>query len=258
MRTRAESGDRGQPPVGQAVRAGLRRGLLRAATPVPVDGSLHRVGDRQVQQLQEGPQGHRRGEDGDADGAARHRLARNASARRTRGTNEMPFFGMVNGAAVMGLADGPTEVHKTTVARRVLRDYQPTDDTWPTEWIPRKRQAARAKFASTSTLKWETCDHAGLVPGRSPVRIAHVLTNRQASVTPVSSPAKSPPGSSARSNIRSRPQSWGLPSGSAVRRPGQARMVHPSSLPLSDLASTTCRFSGSVRYFPHATGNARL
>ncbi|MFV8163262.1 acyl-CoA dehydrogenase family protein [Mycobacterium sp. 134] len=62
-------------------------------------------------------------------------------------TNEMPFLGMVTGAAVMGLADGPTEVHKTTVARQVLRDYQPTTDTWPTEWIPRKREAAKAKYA---------------------------------------------------------------------------------------------------------------
>lgn len=62
-------------------------------------------------------------------------------------TNEMPFLGMVTGAAVMGLADGPTEVHKTTVARQVLRDYQPTTDTWPTEWIPRKRDAAKAKYA---------------------------------------------------------------------------------------------------------------
>ena len=39
-------------------------------------------------------------------------------------TNEMPFMGMVHGAAVMGLADGPTEVHKVTVARQVLRDYK--------------------------------------------------------------------------------------------------------------------------------------
>jgi acyl-CoA dehydrogenase len=62
-------------------------------------------------------------------------------------TNEMPFLGMVTGAAVMGLADGPTEVHKTTVAKQVLRDYKPTDDTWPTEWTPRKREAARAKYA---------------------------------------------------------------------------------------------------------------
>ncbi|HEY5855262.1 MAG TPA: acyl-CoA dehydrogenase family protein [Aldersonia sp.] len=62
-------------------------------------------------------------------------------------SNEMPFFGMIHGAGVMGLADGPTEVHKTTVARQVLRDYEPSDDLWPTEWIPRKQAAAREKFA---------------------------------------------------------------------------------------------------------------
>ncbi|MCX5044239.1 acyl-CoA dehydrogenase family protein [Aldersonia sp. NBC_00410] len=62
-------------------------------------------------------------------------------------TNEMPFFTMIHGAGVMGLADGPTEVHKGTVAKQVLRDYEPTDDVWPTEWIPRKQEAARAKFA---------------------------------------------------------------------------------------------------------------
>ncbi|MEV6336684.1 acyl-CoA dehydrogenase family protein [Nocardia vinacea] len=62
-------------------------------------------------------------------------------------TNEMPFFRMIHGAGVMGLADGPTEVHKTTVAKQVLRDYQPTEGMWPTEWIPGKQEAARAKFA---------------------------------------------------------------------------------------------------------------
>jgi acyl-CoA dehydrogenase len=62
-------------------------------------------------------------------------------------TNEMPFLGMVTGAAVMGLADGPTEVHKTTVAKQVLRDYKASDDVWPSEWLPRKRDAARARFA---------------------------------------------------------------------------------------------------------------
>src|SRR5581483_3803417 len=62
-------------------------------------------------------------------------------------TNEMPFFGMIHGAAVMGLADGPTEVHKVTVARQVIRDYKASDDVWPTEWLPKKLDAARAKFA---------------------------------------------------------------------------------------------------------------
>jgi acyl-CoA dehydrogenase len=62
-------------------------------------------------------------------------------------TNEMPFFRMIHGAGVMGLADGPTEVHKVTVAKQVLRDYRPTDDLWPTEHLPKKVAAAKAKFA---------------------------------------------------------------------------------------------------------------
>src|SRR5438034_5729818 len=61
-------------------------------------------------------------------------------------SNEMPFMSFVHGAAVMGIADGPTEVHKVTVARQVLRDYQGTDGMWPTEWIPGKLDAAKAQF----------------------------------------------------------------------------------------------------------------
>jgi acyl-CoA dehydrogenase len=62
-------------------------------------------------------------------------------------SNEMPFARMVLGAAVLGLADGPTEVHKVTVARQVLRDHHASPDEWPTEHLPRKRAAARAAYA---------------------------------------------------------------------------------------------------------------
>src|SRR5215467_11025823 len=62
-------------------------------------------------------------------------------------SNEMPFHRMLLGASVLGLADGPTEVHKVTVARQVLRGYTPSDDLWPSEHLPRKLAAARAKFA---------------------------------------------------------------------------------------------------------------
>jgi acyl-CoA dehydrogenase len=62
-------------------------------------------------------------------------------------SNEMPFARMLLGASVMGLADGPTEVHKVTVAKQVLRDYQPSDDLWPTQHIPKLQAAAREKFA---------------------------------------------------------------------------------------------------------------
>ncbi len=62
-------------------------------------------------------------------------------------TNEVPFFHMIHSAGVMGLADGPTEVHKVTVARQVLRNHRPSDNRWPTERIPKKVEAAKATFA---------------------------------------------------------------------------------------------------------------
>ena len=63
-------------------------------------------------------------------------------------SNEMPFMRMLHGAYVLGLADGPTEVHKMTVARQVLRDYKPVEDLWPSEHLPKKLAAARAKYAA--------------------------------------------------------------------------------------------------------------
>jgi len=62
-------------------------------------------------------------------------------------SNELPFFTMMLGASVLGLADGPTEVHKGTVARQVLRGYQPSDDLWPTQHLPKRLAAARAQYA---------------------------------------------------------------------------------------------------------------
>ena len=63
-------------------------------------------------------------------------------------SNEMPFTRMMTGAAVMGLADGPTEVHKMTVAKQVLRDYSPVDDLWPSGHLPKRLAAAREKYAA--------------------------------------------------------------------------------------------------------------
>ncbi len=63
-------------------------------------------------------------------------------------SNEMPFPSMMIAASVMGLADGPTEVHKVTVAKQVLRDHEATDGPWPTQHLPKRREAAREKFAA--------------------------------------------------------------------------------------------------------------
>ena len=46
-------------------------------------------------------------------------------------SNEMQFAGQLMGAMVMGIADGPTEVHKITLARQILRDYQPYEGLSP-------------------------------------------------------------------------------------------------------------------------------
>jgi acyl-CoA dehydrogenase len=63
-------------------------------------------------------------------------------------SNELPLARMVHGAHVMGLVDGSTEVHKVGVAKAVLRDYSAIDDLWPSEHIPKKLAAARAKYAA--------------------------------------------------------------------------------------------------------------
>ena len=62
-------------------------------------------------------------------------------------SNEMPFAKMMVNAQVMAIADGPTEVHKITVARQVLRDYQPVEGLWPSGHLPARREAARARYA---------------------------------------------------------------------------------------------------------------
>ncbi len=62
-------------------------------------------------------------------------------------SNELPLAGMFLTAPVMGIADGPTEVHKITIARRVLREYKPSDGPFPSEHIPTRRAAARERYA---------------------------------------------------------------------------------------------------------------
>jgi acyl-CoA dehydrogenase len=60
---------------------------------------------------------------------------------------EMPFAKDVIESFHMGLADGPTEVHKVQVARQVLRDYTPCDDLFPTTHLLKRQEAAETKYA---------------------------------------------------------------------------------------------------------------
>ncbi|WP_066336065.1 acyl-CoA dehydrogenase family protein [Azohydromonas lata] len=59
-------------------------------------------------------------------------------------STEMPFAGMVLRAFQMGLADGPTEVHKITVARQELRRHQASAALFPAYHKPTAAAQARA------------------------------------------------------------------------------------------------------------------
>ncbi len=74
------------------------------------------------------------------------------------GTTDLtPIQEIYAAAPTMGIADGVDEVHKVTVARRVLADYRPHDGYWPTEYLPAKREAAwkayEPRFAADPELR---------------------------------------------------------------------------------------------------------
>ncbi|BBZ36054.1 acyl-CoA dehydrogenase family protein [Mycolicibacterium confluentis] len=67
-------------------------------------------------------------------------------------SNEMPFVRMMVAAESLAIADGPTEVHKLTLARRTLREYEPVDTMFPSAHIPTRREEARARLAEILEL----------------------------------------------------------------------------------------------------------
>jgi acyl-CoA dehydrogenase len=61
-------------------------------------------------------------------------------------SEEMPFAHLVMQSYHVALADGPVEVHKATLAKQMLRDYQATDALFPSYHVPGQRERALAKF----------------------------------------------------------------------------------------------------------------
>lgn len=62
-------------------------------------------------------------------------------------SHEMPFSEHLLGAMRLGIVDGPTEVHKITIARQLLRDYEPAKGLFPTGHLPAVKAAAQEKYA---------------------------------------------------------------------------------------------------------------
>ena len=62
-------------------------------------------------------------------------------------STDLPLEAMYRFARAARIYDGPDEVHRASVARQVLRGYEPPPDDVPSEFIPARREAARKQFA---------------------------------------------------------------------------------------------------------------
>jgi len=65
-------------------------------------------------------------------------------------STDLPLERMYRAARAARIYDGPDEVHKVTVARQVLKRYQPHEV--PSEHVPTRREAAKRKFADLLEL----------------------------------------------------------------------------------------------------------
>jgi acyl-CoA dehydrogenase len=62
-------------------------------------------------------------------------------------STDLPLEQMYRFARAARFYDGPDEVHRQSVARRILRGYEAPEDGVPTEHVPTRREAARQRFA---------------------------------------------------------------------------------------------------------------
>jgi acyl-CoA dehydrogenase len=64
-------------------------------------------------------------------------------------SNEMPFVRLWQQGPVMATVDGGTEIHKDVLARQALKDYTPFEGDFPSQHLPGRVAAAKAKFGGT-------------------------------------------------------------------------------------------------------------
>ncbi len=62
-------------------------------------------------------------------------------------STDLPLEAMYRYARAARIYDGPDEVHRASVARQVLRGYEPPVDGVPTQHVPTRREHARQQFA---------------------------------------------------------------------------------------------------------------
>ena len=86
-------------------------------------------------------------------------------------TDLTPLQAMWAGSPAMSVMDGVDEVHKVTVARNVLKGYQPHDGFWPTDYFPAKRAEARKKFSDAMAADPDLVKYADYMERRSSGRV---------------------------------------------------------------------------------------
>ena len=62
-------------------------------------------------------------------------------------STDLPLEAMYRFARAARIYDGPDEVHRASVARQILRGYEPPLGEVPSEHVPTRREAARRQFA---------------------------------------------------------------------------------------------------------------
>ncbi|TCK22818.1 acyl-CoA dehydrogenase family protein [Pseudonocardia endophytica] len=67
-------------------------------------------------------------------------------------STDMPLEAMYRAGRASRIYDGPDEVHRAVVARSVLKDYSAPEDGVPTEYVPRRREAALRRVAELLDL----------------------------------------------------------------------------------------------------------
>jgi acyl-CoA dehydrogenase len=68
-------------------------------------------------------------------------------------SNDTPLMGMWSYVPEMGIVDGPTEVHKFTVAKELLRGRAGSTSQFPDYYYPNAIEKARAKLAHALELE---------------------------------------------------------------------------------------------------------
>jgi acyl-CoA dehydrogenase len=68
---------------------------------------------------------------------------------------DLPLERMYRFARSSRIYDGPDEVHRVSVARQILRGYEPPAGNLPSEDVPTRRELARKRFAELLELASE-------------------------------------------------------------------------------------------------------